>query len=236
MKSFVKPRNKFSSRELFLVGVIALLATMLVIISAAFLILRSTGVRLRAQNDQLSGKVSGLQGDLKDIGERLSGLSKAQVDSGSSAPTLNRIGLTATPGETQLAVDTPEGWELVGQNRLKLGESTVAVQSQDIDLFTVPNYKVGRTVESFQIKSGQTAFLVFIPVSSESKGYLGLSFCNPETGSPCSYRGADGKYVFVMAHAIKEGDQFARDMDFNTVEGIKLLTDFKLMMKSLEIS
>lgn len=236
MKSFVKPRNKLSGRELFLVGLIALLATILVIISTAFLVLRSTGMRLRAENSQLSGKVSGLQSDLKDIGERLSGLSKAQVDSGSPTKTLNRIGLTATPGETQLTVDTPEGWELVGQNRLKLGESTVAVQSQDIDLFTVSNYKVGRTVESFQIKSGQTAFLVFIPVSSESKGYLGLSFCNPETGAPCSYRGGDGKYVFVMAHAIKEGDQFARDMDFNTVEGIKLLTDFKLMMKSLEIS
>lgn len=236
MKSFVKPRNKLSSRELVFVGIIAFLATMLAVISMAFLILRSTGIKLKVENNELNGKVSGLQGDLKDIGERLSGLSNVSADPTDPAPVLNRIGLTAIPGETQLTVDTPEGWELVGQNRLKSGESTVATQSESIDLFTVPNYKVGRTIESFQTRSGQTAFLVFIPVSSENKGYLSVSFCNPETGSACSYRGSDGKYVFVLAHAIKEGDQFARDMDFNSAEGIKLLTDFKVMMKSLEIS
>jgi len=236
MKSFVKPRNKLSPRELILVGIIAFLAILLVVFSGGFLILRSTGLRLKTENTELSGKVSTLQGDLQDIGERLSGLSKTSVDPTTPAPVLNRIGLTAIPGDTQLTVDTPEGWELVGQNRLKSGESTVAVQSQDIDLFTIPNYKVTRAIESFQTKSGQTAFLVFIQVSSENKGYLSVSFCNPETGSACSYRGDDGKYVFILAHAIKEGDQFARDMDFNSAEGIKLLTDFKIMMKSLEIS
>lgn len=236
MKSFVKPRNKLSQRELVMIGIIGFMAGMLVVVSLAFLILRSTGVKLKTENTELSGKVSSLQGDLKDIGERLSGLSKTgTTDPNTTTPVLNRIGLTATPGDTQLTVDTPEGWELVGENRLKSGESTVAVQSESIDLFTVPNYKATRTIESFQTKSGQTAFFVFIQVSSENKGYLSISFCNPETGSACSYRGSDGKYVFVLAHAVKEGDQFARDMDFNSVEGIKLLTDFKIMMKSLEI-
>lgn len=236
MKSFVKPRNKLSSRELVLIASIAFLATMLAVLSCAFLILRSTGLKLGVENVELNGKVSGLQADLKDIGERLSGLSKTTTDPTAPAPVLNRIGLTAVPGDTQLTVDTPEGWELVGENRLKSGESTVAVQSESIDLFTVPNYKASRTIESFQTKSGQTAFLVFIQVSSANKGYLGVSFCNPETGSACSYRGDDGKYVFILAHAVKDGDQFVRDMDFNSAEGIKLLTDFKVMMKSLEIN
>jgi hypothetical protein len=52
----------------------------------------------------------------------------------------------------------------------------------------------------------------------------------------CSYRGKDGKFVFILGHGFKEGDQFVRDMDFSTAEGIRLLTDFKVMVKSLEIS
>ena len=238
MKSFVKPRNKLTKRELILVCIIAFLTSLLLLVSLAFLILRSTGLKLRSENTQLGDKVVSLQGDLKDIGERLSGLSSKNSDTASTEPglVLNRIGLTAVPGDTQLTVDTPEGWELVGQNRLKSRESTVSAQSESIDLFSVPNYKATRTIESFQTRSGQTAFLVFIQVSSENKGYLSVSFCNPETGSACSYRGDDGKYVFVLAHAIKEGDQFVRDMDFNSAEGIKLLTDFKIMMKGLEIS
>ena len=237
MKAFVKPRNKLSNRELVLLGVIGFLATMLAVVSMAVLILRSTGLKLKTENNQLSGKVSTLQGDLQDIGERLSGLSTVKsADSTEPAPVLNRIGLTAIPGDTQLSVDTPSGWELIGENRLKSGESTIAVQSEDIDLLTIDNYKVARVVEPIQTKSGQTAFIVFIKVSSDNKGYLSLSFCNPDTSVACSYRGKDGKYVFVLAHAIKEGDQFARDMDFNSAEGIKLLTDFKVMMKSLEIN
>lgn len=237
MKAFVKPRNKLSNRELVMLGAIGFLATMLAVVSMAVLILRSTGLKLKTENNQLSGKVSTLQGDLQDIGERLSGLSAVKsADSTEPAPVLNRIGLTAIPGDTQLSVDTPSGWELIGENRLKSGESTVAVQSEDIDLLTIDNYKVARVVEPIQTKSGQTAFIVFIKVSSDNKGYLSLSFCNPDTGVACSYRGKDGKYVFVLAHAIKEGDQFARDMDFNSAEGIKLLTDFKVMMKSLEIN
>lgn len=237
MKAFVKPRNKLSNRELVLLGIIGFLATMLAVVSMAVLILRSTGLKLKTENNQLSGKVSTLQGDLQDIGERLSGLSTVKsADSTEPAPVLNRIGLTAIPGDTQLSVDTPSGWELIGENRLKSGESTVAVQSEDIDLLTIDNYKVARVVEPIQTKSGQTAFIVFIKVSSDNKGYLSLSFCNPDTGAACSYKGKDGKYVFVLAHAIKEGDQFARDMDFNSAEGIELLTDFKVMMKSLEIN
>lgn len=240
MKSFVKPRNKLTKRETMLVFVCGILASLLVLVSLAFLILRSTGLKLSSENNELNGKVVSLQDDLKDIGERLSGLSKEEVVSregeNNSDIVLDRIGITAVPGDTQLTVDTPTGWELVGQNRLKSGESIVSAQSESIDLFTVSNYKVSRTIESFLTKSGQTAFLVFIQVSSENKGYLSVSFCNPETGSACSYRGSDGRYVFVLAHSFKEGDQFVRDMDFNSVEGIKLLTDFKVMMKSLEIS
>lgn len=237
MKSFVKPRNKLSNRELVMLGAIGFLAAMLAVVSMAFLVLRSTGIKLKTENNQLNGKVSTLQADLQDIGERLSGLSTVKsTDSNQPAPVLNRIGLTATPGETQLSADTPEGWELVGENRLRAGGSTVVVQSEDIDLLTIDNYQVTRVVEPIQTRSGQTAFVVFIKVSSENKGYLSLSFCNPETGAACSYRGGDGKYVFMLAHAIEEGDQFARDMDFNSAEGIKLLTDFKVMMKSLEIS
>ena len=238
MKSFVKPRNKLTKREIVLVSICAFLASLLVVISLSFLILRSTGLKLRTENNNLNVKVVNLQGDLKDIGERLSGLSDKKVSNTdtNNSPVLNRIGITAVPGDTQLTVDTPSGWELIGQNRLKSGESTVSAQSESIDLFTVSNYKATRTIESFLTKSGQTAFLVFIQVSSENKGYLSVSFCNPETGSACSHRGSDGKYVFILAHAIKEGDQFVRDMDFNSVEGIKLLTDFKVMMKSLEIS
>lgn len=236
MKAFVKPRDKLNNRELLMLGVIAFLAIMLAVVSMAVLILRSTGVRLKTENNQLNGKVSGLQGDLQDIGERLSGLSTVKSsDQSKPNPILNRIGLTAIPGDTQLNVDAPEGWELVGENRLKSGESTVAVQSEDIDLLTIDNYKVARVVEPIQTKSGETAFIVFIKVTSDNKGYLSLSFCNPDTSAACSYRGKDGKYVFVLAHAVKEGDQFARDMDFNSAEGIKLLTDFKVMMKSLEI-
>jgi hypothetical protein len=237
MKAFVRPRNKMSNRELIMLGVIAFLATMLAVVSMAVLILRSTGLKLKTENSQLSGKVSTLQGDLQDIGERLSGLSTVKsADPTEPAPVLSRIGLTATPGDTQLTVDTPEGWELVTENRLKSGGSTVTAQSEDIDLLTIDNYKVARVVEPIQLKDGKTAFVVFIKVSSDNKGYLSLSFCNPETGAACSYRGIDGKYVFVLAHAIQEGDQFARDMDFNSAEGIKLLTDFKVMMKSLDIS
>lgn len=237
MKAFVKPRNKLSNRELVMLGVIGFLATMLAVVSMAVLILRSTGIKLKTENNQLNGKVSTLQGDLQDIGERLSGLSTVKsTDSNQPVPVLNRIGLTATPGETQLSADTPEGWELVGENRLRAGGSTVVVQSEDIDLLTIDNYQVTRVVEPIQTRSGQTAFVVFIKVSSDNKGYLSLSFCNPETGAACSYRGGDGKYVFILAHAIEEGDQFARDMDFNSAEGIKLLTDFKVMMKSLEIN
>lgn len=241
MKAFVKPRNKLSNRELIMLGVIGFLALMLAVTSMSVLILRSTGLSLKTENRELSGKVSGLQGDLQDIGERLSGLSTAKsADPTEPAPVLSRIGLTATPGETQLTVDAPEGWELVGENRLKSGESTVAVQSESIDLLTIDNYKVARVVEPIQIKSAsgsaQNAFIVFIKVTSENKGYLSLSFCNPDTGAACSYKGVDGKYVFILGHAIKEGDQFARDADFNSAEGIKLLTDFKIMMKSLEIS
>lgn len=237
MKAFVRPRNKLSNRELVMLGTIGFLAMMLAVVSMAVLILRSTGLSLKAENGQLSGKVATLQGDLQDIGERLSGLSTDKsADPAEPAPVLNRIGLTATPGDTQLTVDTPEGWELVGENRLRAGGSTVVVQSEEIDLLTIENYQVARVVEPVQTRSGQTAFVVFIKVSSENKGYLSLSFCNPETGAACSYRGADGKYVFMLAHAIEEGDQFARDMDFNSAAGIKLLTDFKVMVKSLEIS
>ena len=144
--------------------------------------------------------------------------------------------MVATPGETVLNIDIPEGWESVGENRLRHGKTTVAVQSEDLDLLTIPNYKVDRVIDSFVLESGQPVFLIFIKTTEENRGYLSLSFCNPETGSACSFRGKDGKFVFILAHGYEDKDQFVRDMDFNTADGILLLNDFKVMMKSLQLN
>ncbi len=219
-----------------------MLAGLLVLSSLTILFLRSVGVKLGGDKVELNRKVSSLQYDLRSIGERLSGKAaedekaKKEKEGQAQPQNLNRIGLIATPSDTALTVDTPAGWELVGENRLKSGGSTVAVQAEDIDLLSISNYQVTRTVESFTLKSGVTVFLVFIKTTDDNKGYLSLSFCNPDVGQACSFRGRDGKYVFILAHGYKEQDQFVRDMDFNTAEGIKLITDFKTMMKSLEIS
>jgi len=240
MKSLLKTRKPLSKKDIIYLSVILVLACLLILSSLTIIFLRSVGFRLRAEKNELNGKVSTLQTDLKSIGERLSGKAAADEkakneNSQNQVQALNRIGLIATPGETTLSVDAPTGWELQGENRLRSGGSTVAVQSEEIDLLSLSNYQVSRTVESFTLKSGQTVFLVFIKTTEDNKGYLSLSFCNPDVGLACSFRGRDGKYVFILAHGYKEQDQFVRDMDFNTVEGIKLITDFKTMMKSLEI-
>ena len=87
------------------------------------------------------------------------------------------------------------------------------MQSEDLDLLTIPNYKVDRVVDSFVLESGQPVFLIFIKTTEENRGYLSLSFCNPETGSACSFRGKDGKFVFILAHGYEDKDQFVRDME-----------------------
>lgn len=237
VKSLVKPHVKLSKKDLVLLTIIFCLTSLLILSSLSILVLRSTGLKLRAENNDLNSKVGSLQGDLKDIGQRLSGLSSEEVKESEEQKqvVLSRIGLVATPGETSVTVDAPEGWSLVGENRLTNGGATVAVQSEDIDLLTIPNYTVARIIDVYQIKSGQTAFIVFIKTTGENKGYLGLSFCNPETGAACSFKGGDGKFVFILAHGYRERDQFVRDMDFNSVEGIKLLTDFKTMVRGMEV-
>lgn len=237
MRSLIKTSRKLSKKDYIFIVVVGLLSFIIVLLSLAILVLRSTGLKLRSENVNLDTKVSTLQGDLKDIGQRLSGATgdDETEDSVEQVP-LTRNVLIASPGESTLSLDTPAGWVLSSENRIRSGDSVVGAQSEDIDLLTIPNYQVSRTIEAFTLKSGQTVFLVFIRSSDDNQGYLSLSFCNPEVGVPCSFRGADGKYVFILAHGFKDGDEFVRDMDFNTVEGIKLLTDFKVMMRSLEIS
>lgn len=239
MQSLIKTSKKLSKKDYVFVAILALMSFIIVLLSLSILVLRSTGLRLREDNSGLKGKVSTLQGDLKDIGERLSGISSQSKASEDSAPApikLTKTSLIATPGESKLSFETPEGWTLSSENRIRSGNSVVGAQSEDIDLLTIPNYQVSRVVESFTLSSGRTVFLVFIRSSDDNQGFLSLSFCNPDVGQACSFRGADGKYVFILAHGYEDGDQFVRDMDFNTAEGIKLITDFKVMMKSLEIS
>ena len=86
------------------------------------------------------------------------------------------------------------------------------------------------------VQAPEPSNLIFIKTTEENRGYLSLSFCNPETGSACSFRGKDGKFVFILAHGYEDKDQFVRDMDFNTADGILLLNDFKVMMKSLQLN
>ncbi|MDQ5913402.1 MAG: hypothetical protein QG623_20 [Patescibacteria group bacterium] len=238
MKAFLKPSIKLTKRELVGLAIISMLTFSLILVSMMVLVLRSTGVNLKEENRALDTKVSSLQGDLRSIGEKLSGIANEADDTGpaTAVTPLTKNVLIATPGESTLSLDTPAGWVLSSENRLRSGDSAVGAQSEDIDLLTIPNYQVTRVVESFTIKSGQAVFLVFIRSSDDNQGYLSLSFCNPDIGTPCSFRGADGKYVFILGHGYQDGDQFVRDMDFNTAEGIKLITDFKVMMKSLEIS
>jgi hypothetical protein len=238
MQSLIKTSKKLSKKDYIFIAILALMSFIIVLLSLAILVLRSTGLKLREDNSGLKGKVSTLQGDLKDIGQRLSGISGEvkENDTSKSAPIkLTKTSLVATPGESKLSFETPEGWTLAMENRIRSGNTVVGAQSEDIDLLTIPNYQVSRVVESFTLKSGRTVFLVFIRSSDDNQGFLSLSFCNPDVGQACSFRGSDGKYVFILAHGFQDGDQFVRDMDFNTAEGIKLLTDFKVMMKSLEI-
>ena len=240
MKRLIRTGRKLRKTEV--VGIYGLLFLGLVIGLCVVLILglRESNKNLSLEKDALGGKISSLQGDLRDIGERLSGKVVQKEDDKqqevAQAPVLKRVGLIATPGETALSVEVPEGWELLGENRLRNGGATVVVQSEDIDLLNIPNYQVSRVVDSFILSSGQSVFLVFIKSTEDNRGYLGVSFCNPDVMAACSYRGKDGKFVFILGHGFKEGDQFVRDMDFSTAEGIRLLTDFKVMVKSLEIS
>ncbi len=239
MKKLINTGRRWRKSEL--IGLYLILFCCLLIgLSAVVVIgLRRSNKKLSLEKDELSGKISLLQGDLRDIGERLSGKpvkQDEQKQAEGQAPVLKRIGLIATPGETALSVEVTDGWELLGENRLRNGGATVVVQSEDIDLLSIPNYQVARVVDSFILNSGQSVFVVFIRSTEDSRGYLGVSFCNPEVTAACSFRGSDGKFVFILAHGYKEGDQFVRDMDFSTAEGIRLLTDFKGMVKSLEIS
>lgn len=240
MKRLLKTGRRLRKPEL--IALYALLLCFLVIglCTVVILSLRESNKKLSLEKGELGGKVSSLQADLRDIGERLSGKTtqkeaEKKEDAG-QAPALKRIGLIATPGETGLSVESPDGWELVGENRLRNGGATVVVQSEDIDLLNIPNYQVARVVDSYILASGQSVFVVFIKTTEDNRGYLGVSFCNPDVMAACSYRGKDGKFVFILGHGFKEGDQFVRDMDFSTAEGIRLLTDFKVMVKSLEIS
>jgi hypothetical protein len=239
MKSLLKPRRKLNTKDYVLIGIIALLSFMIVLLSLAVLVLRSTGIKLKAENGDLGKKVSSLQNDLKSIGENLSGLSSDKLDEGGSNQfeeiKLNRIGILASPGETELSLDASSEWRLLGENRLVTDSATFFAQSEDVDLLTLSNYRVTRIIEPVTVKSGQNAFMVFIESTSSNKGYLSLSFCNPEITAPCSFVGRDGKFVFILAHGFEEGDAFVRDMDFSSVKGIKLITEFKSMMKSLEI-
>jgi hypothetical protein len=238
MKSLIKTSGKkLSKKDYIFASVVLFLVFIILLLSMVILVLRSTGIKLNAQNRELGGKVSSLQNDLKDIGQRLSGLSNEETeDETVEARPLERIGLVASPGETSLVLDVPEGWSLLGDNRLVAEGATVFAQSEDIDFLTLSNYKVTRLVEPVNLKSGQTAFIVFIQSSSENRGYLSLSFCNPEVGEACSFKGRDAKFVFILAHGFERDDAFVRDMDFNSADGIKLLTDFRVMVQSLEIS
>jgi hypothetical protein len=243
MRALIKTQKRPSRRELILMvavfGLLSFLSISALIIGAQ----KKTNRDLKKAGAESELKVADLQKDLENIGKTLSGLKikneGAENEGGVQAPetsNLRRIAMVATPGETVLNIDIPEGWESVGENRLRHGKTTVAVQSEDLDLLTIPNYKVDRVIDSFVLKSGQPVFLIFIKTTEENRGYLSLSFCNPETGSACSYRGKDGKFVFILAHGYEDKDQFVRDMDFNTADGILLLNDFKVMMKSLQLN
>lgn len=243
MKALIKTQKKPTRREVMSMVATLVLLIVLTISGLVMGSLKKANTNLERSKDELGLKVSTLQKDLEDIGKTLSGLkvknesAKSEDGSGASeSSNLKRVSVIAVPGETVLNLEVPEGWESVSENRLKHEKSTIAVQSEDLDLLTIPNYQVDRVVDSFVLESGQPVFLVFIKTTEENRGYLSLSFCNPETGAPCSYRGQDGKYVFILAHGYEDRDQFVRDMDFNTAEGIKLLNDFKVMMKSLRLS
>jgi hypothetical protein len=239
MKSLIAPSKKLTRREYILVAIIGSLSFFIVLLSLSLLVLRSTGIKLRAENNQLGGKVTNLQNDLREIGENLSGLSSANEvqEEEVEEVKLNRIGLLASPGETELSLDAPSTWKLLGENRIISDYTTsLLAQSEDVDFLNLSNYKVSRVVEPVSLKSGQNAFIVFIETTSKNKGYLSLSFCNPDVSEPCSFKGRDGKFVFILAHGFEEGDAFVRDMDFNSVKGIKLINEFKAMVKSLEIS
>lgn len=240
MKKLINTGRKL--RKIEVVGIYGLILCVLLISLCGVAIagLKDSNKKLNSDKEVLNGKISTLQGDLRDIGERLSGKTQQQAEekqqeSGKVA-VLKRIGLIATPGETGLSVEVPDGWQLEGENKLRNGASVVVVQSEDIDLLSIPNYQISRVVDSFILADGRSVFLVFIRSSDDNRGYLSLSFCNPDVMAPCSFRGKDGKFVFILAHGFKEGDQFVRDMDFSTAEGIRLLTDFKEMVKSLELS
>lgn len=236
MPMMFKPSKKLSpkAKGLLMAGGFWLFIFVLLVVSLLAVSRENKALKDNVQN--LKTEVGELKSSLQDAGERLAFGDGPEAAEKEEVKPVNRIGLVATPGETRLTVSTPDGWALSGENKLKSGELVVLVQSEEIDLLTLDNYKVTRVVDSFTLSGGQTAFVTFIRTSSGNQGYLGLSFCNPDVGAACSYKGIDGKFVFVLAHSFKEGDQFLRDVDFDSEEGVRLLESFKIMMRSLEIS
>jgi hypothetical protein len=243
MKRILKERKKLGKKGKATVGLVLVLMTLLVIGLVDTFVTSRQNRDLESKNAELEAKVNSLQESLRRLSEeaRVARDSMVRPSSNSggtndgSSEVLARMGLIASPSETRVMVDAPAGWELTGENTLKKGGVVMGVQSEDIDLFSVSSYSKTKLLDTFNLPSGQTVYLVMIQPLESNSGYLSLSSCNPEVGPACSFKSIDGKFIFILAHSYQTGDQFVRETDFNSNEGANLIKDFKVMMRSLEI-
>ena len=243
MKSLFRQHHKLTKREKVSLSLALLL---LLLFSIGIFDIFGTSRKnkqLREANTQLEQKVTALQSDLerlsKEVGDSKNEITgQVNMAANNEAPKLSTLSVTVPETNLKIDLETTEGWELASENKLSKKDARVAFQADEIDLLALQNYKVGKVIDSYTLKSGKVAYLVFIPQGSannQTSGYLSVSFCNPDLSTPCSYKDENGKFIFILAHAYQEGDQFVRDMDFNSPSGNMLLSDFKVMVQSLSL-
>ncbi len=81
-------------------------------------------------------------------------------------------------------------------------------------------------LKTVKLADGTTAYVI------KTTDYVALSSCAPVNGKGCSFT-VDGSTVLVLMHGYQKGDQYVRELNFNTAATNTAIAEFETMASTL---
>ncbi len=133
----------------------------------------------------------------------------------------------------QLKTQAPTGWSKSseGQLRKKIDSKTYVAEFQltDTDYLT-GNYAGNMSINQRTKTAKKTQIFIIKTVN----GYISISSCEPSDQKACSLR-LNGRPLFILLHAYQQGDQYARELNFEDPYTIQVVKEFVAIAEGLNL-
>ncbi len=164
-------------------------------------------------------------------GVTVSKQTKKTASPAKSTSSYKTTSVTPTDGAA-VTLRLPTGWTVIGGPEIvkTIGATKFMINVQITeDDYLQGNYGGKATVvKTVTDSAGKTLYVI-----KTADSYIALSSCSPENGDGCSLS-QKGKPLLVLMHTYQSGDQYVREIDFNSKDTAQAIADFETMVEGIK--